>query len=337
MVLHILICLALAVFRSFRILKCDRVSIFITFLVPVAGFIMLVLKALSDKNSDRMADEITVGRPTADEGKRSVIIENSDKDVVPLGEALAVNDAKTRREIMMDILYGVNKSIVVENDELKEKVVPIEEALVVNDTATRRNLIIDVLYSGPNDYVSQLHDAKENTDTEVVHYAATALAEIQKEFDLKFQELEERRAKDPDDEETENEYQGLLESYILSGLLSGDALDSQLKQYREILKRKLKRKKVKGRWTLLNKKADADLRLKDSAALDEDIALMTERWPEHENVYLYKLKSAMLKRDRDLVRGIINEIKEKNIYLSAELRSQVQYLEPAPAGSKNKA
>lgn len=324
-ILHIIVCTVVLCLRILRILKCGYINIFIAFFVPVWGMVMLIRKRYSDKHSEREGEEIDARMPTAEFEKKSIPIDQDEKDIVPLAEALAVNDSVTRRDIMMDILYSVNKSIVVENDDLKEKVVPLEEALVVNDTATRRNLIIDVLYSNPSEYVAQLNDAKENKDTEVVHYAATALAEIQKDFDLKFHDIMLRKAEDPDDEATDNEYQVLLENYIASGLLEGDALRNQLRNYSDLLDRKISRKETKGRWTLLNKKADADLKLRDAKALDKDVVLMSKRWPEHENVYMYKMQSAMLKKDSRRIREIIKEIRDKNIYLSAELRGLVQF------------
>ena len=326
-VIHIIVCTVVLSLRILRIIKCGYINIFIAYFVPVWGMVMLVRKRYSDRHSEREGDTIDAQRPTAELEKKSIPIDTEEKDIVPLAEALAVNDSVTRRDIMMDSLYSVNKSIVVENDELKEKVVPLEEALVVNDTATRRNLIIDVLYSNPSEYVAQLNDAKENKDTEVVHYAATALAEIQKDFDLKFHDIMMKKAQKPDDEATDNEYQILLENYIASGLLEGDALRGQLRNYSQLLKKKIARKDIKGRWTLLNKKADADVRLRDAAELDKDIALMAKRWPEHENVYLYMLQSAMLRRDSAHIRRIIKEIRDKNIYLSAELRGLVQFWE----------
>ena len=56
---------------------------------------------------------------------------------------------------------------------------------------------MEVMYADPNDYVEQLKEARENDDTEVVHYAVTALAELQKDYETKFQKLEWRLHKDP--------------------------------------------------------------------------------------------------------------------------------------------
>lgn len=325
LIAHFLVCTILLILRFCKVIKCEYITIYIAYFIPLWGLVMLMFKRQSDREEDRKGEVIEVEKPKADEDKKSVVVDTEREDVVPLAEALIVNDKATRREMMMDVLYNINRSIVVDEDELKEKIVPLEEALVVNDTATRRALIIDVLYSNPSDYISQLYDAKSNGDTEVVHYAATALTEIQKEFDLQFQDIMERKLKDPENKEIDTEYQMVLENYISSGLLTGDALTNQLRRYSKLLEGKLEENEAKGRWTLLNKKANADLKIGDTEALDMDVAMMIDEYPEREGGYMFKLQSAVLKRDYGLIKKIIEEIKDNNIYMSAELRSVVTY------------
>jgi len=322
---HLLICLVLLILRIVKIFNYDHIFIFIAFFLPIWGEMILLYKVISDRHSNRKGIKIEVEKPTAEEEKKSIAVDDDKKDIVPLSEALVINDDSTRKDLMVDILYNVNSSIVYDEDEMKDNIVPIEEALVVNDKATRRALIIDVLYSNPTDYISQLYNAKANGDTEVVHYAATALAEIQKEFDLKFQDIEERRALDPNDEEIEEEYETVLENYISSRLLEGEALRKQLRIYSDLIDKKLRNPKTKGRWSLLYKKANADLMLEDTNALDKDIIQMNEEWPDREGTYIFKLKNAILKKDKELIMSITEEIRNKNIYVSSELRSIMDF------------
>ena len=105
----------------------------------------------------------------------------------------------------------------------------------------------------------------------------------------------------------------------------GDALRSQLKKYSELLEKKLSRDNVKGRWKLINKKASADLKLEDVKALDRDVEYMIAIWPERDGGYYYKIQSAVLKKDNELIVQVISEIRERNIYMSAELKSLVKF------------
>ena len=292
LVVHYLICFALLALKMTGRQKFSGVILFIAFMIPVFGILMLYGKKRSDRNSDRKG--------------------------VPIG--------LERRKDAETALSDFNRSIIVDNDDLRQSIVPLGEALVINDTATKRALIMDVLYSNPGDYVSQLFEAKANGDTEVVHYAATALTELQKEFDLSFQELSDRQAGDgADKDQIEDEYLKLVEKYVNCGILYGDALRSQLKKYSELLEKKLSRDNVKGRWKLINKKAAADLKLENAEALDRDVEYMTELWPERDGGYFYKIQAGVLRKDYELIGQVIREIRERNIYMSAELKSLVTF------------
>lgn len=84
----------------------------------------------------------------------------------------------------------LHRSMSVPSGEDDAGVVPLEEALIVNDPAYRRRLMLSMLTEEPDAYLAQLQAAKLNDDVEVAHYAATAVAQISKESDLKLQQLE---------------------------------------------------------------------------------------------------------------------------------------------------
>lgn len=326
--IHLGVCAAALLLRLMGVFHFEYVTLLIALLVPVWGFVMLILKQVSDRHYDREAEALEVERLHADESMKSISVDNDETEVIPLSEALIVNDPTTRRRMMMDIMYDVNRSIVQDPDDLNDRAVPLEEAMIVNDTATRRALLIDVLYSNPGDYVSQLFEAKSNTDTEVVHYAATALTEIQKNYDAQFQKLAKKRLETPDDPKVQDEYQALLESYVASGLLKGDGLKTQLLQLSRLLGEKLTgREELRGRWTLLNKKASTDLQLEDEEQLAWDVERMAEDWPDRENTYLYRMQLAILKRDTEEIRRVTREIREKDMYVSPGFRAMVNFWE----------
>lgn len=323
--LHVMICLALLVLRVLGIIRCAYISLFIAFFVPVWGMGMLLLKRFSDRHQDRMAADLELKRLHAEEIMRSISVEEKGTEAIPLNEALVINDSSTRRQLMMDILYEVNRSIAPDSDDMQDMTVPLEEAMIVNDSATRRTLLIEALYSNPTDYVPQLFDAKANEDTEVVHYAATALTEIQKHYDLQFQALAKKRVEHPDDPKLEDENQALLEQYIASGLLKGDALKTQLRSYSSLLEHKIQQQDVRGKWGMLKKKASADLRLGDAAALEWDVQQMGTEWADREEYWIYRIECAVLKRDAGTIRTVIRELEEKDFYQSQQLRSIISF------------
>lgn len=91
----------------------------------------------------------------------------------------------------------LHRSILVHERDADAGVIPLEEALIVNDPADRRRLMLSMLTEEPDAYLAQLQAAKLNDDVEVAHYAATAVAQISKESDLKLQQLERAFKTDP--------------------------------------------------------------------------------------------------------------------------------------------
>lgn len=79
------------------------------------------------------------------------------------------------------------RSILVEERADFANTVPLEEALIVNDSSQRRSLVMSILNDNPSRYIDVLSQARLNEDVEVVHYAATALAQISAKEDLALQ------------------------------------------------------------------------------------------------------------------------------------------------------
>ena len=131
----------------------------------------------------------------------------------------------------------IHKSILVADDEGEDTVVPLEEALLVDSPAQKRKLILSVLTDDPAGYYDLLQQARMDNDSEVVHYASTALSQITKEADLKLQKLEQRYAAAPDDAAVLEEYCDYLEGYLKDGFVQGRAAEIQRHQLEQLLKK----------------------------------------------------------------------------------------------------
>ena len=81
----------------------------------------------------------------------------------------------------------LHRSIRVEDRAGTAATVPLEEALILDTAEQRRKLILSVLTEDPVQYYDLLQQARMNDDSEVVHYAATAMAQISKQTDLALQ------------------------------------------------------------------------------------------------------------------------------------------------------
>lgn len=324
--IHILTCLLCALFTRLRILKSTYIDVFILFFNPVFGLISLLIHAQSCENAERQAKELELAHLRIDDKvQRSVVIANNEEtdEIVPLSEAFAVNDSGTQRLIMKEALVDMNSTVEVEEDAVQEKLVPLQEALLINDSHTKRELIMDVMYTNPSGYVPQLSQARENSDSEVVHYAVTALVEIQKKFDLQFQAISKELEENPNDESLLRKHQRLLEEYLSSGLLEGSRRDAQLRVYVEVLKKRLSKNEES--LSLWIKKAEADMLLQNLPDLRADAEKMIAFRPENEQGYLYLLKYYVLRKDPEGVKQLIQLTERRNIYLSAEGRAELAF------------
>lgn len=325
-ILHILVCLLCALLTRLKLLRSTYIDVFILFFIPVFGLFNLLIRSWINWDAERQAKELELARlKIEDEVQKSVTMANASEtdEVVPLSEAFAVNDPGTQRLIMKEALVDINTSVRPEEDDVQEQVVPLQEALLLNDSHTRRELVMDVLYTNPSGYIPQLSQARENDDSEVVHYAVTALVEIQKEFDLQFQELAAEMEEHPNDERLLRKHQRLLERYLSSGMLEGSRRDAQLRAYVEVLKKRLSKNQES--LTLWIKKADADMLLQNLEDLRADAEKMISFRNENEQGYLYLLKYHALTENPGGIREVIGMMEQRRIYLSAEGRAEVAF------------
>lgn len=276
LILHAILCVVAYVLMRMSVLKCTRAVMPIVCLIPVWGFAAMVILELRARDDKKNRVEVGI-------------------------EKLKVNDA-------------VHKSLLLEESAVEDRVVPLEEALLINDAATRRQLMMEVLYADPEDYVEQLKTARMNEDTEVVHYAVTALTELQKEYELQFQELERQRKEDPENEEVTERYLDVLKRYLESGIAEGNERKIKLTIYSSLLEEQIRR--YPEELDLREEKARADLDTGAYAAAKREIRQILDHWNRSETGYLLMLQYYSAVWDRRGIDGVLEEIQRKNIHLT---------------------
>ena len=215
----------------------------------------------------------------------------------------------------------LHRSILVHERDADAGVVPLEEALIVNDPAYRRRLMLSMLTEEPDAYLAQLQAAKLNDDVEVAHYAATAVAQISKESDLKLQQLERAFKTDPSSHNLDA-YCDFLGDYLDSGLADGRVAQIQRQQYARLLARRCEREDGSAlRIRYATALADAD-----EIDKAEDVAsqLVIDASDE-QDVWMLCLRLAVTRRDGQAIRRVIDAIDEQHVYLNAENRERLAF------------
>lgn len=282
LLIHTLVCLALWTLVKLGMLPVRGHMLPAMVLVPLWGPLLLVLCARGEAFGDALEDGTL--------------------------ESLRLND-EIRRGMQVQVREG------------DAGVVPLEEALIVNDPSDRRRLMLSMLTEDPDAYLAQLQAAKLNDDVEVAHYAATAVAQISKESDLKLQQLERAFKTDPSAQNLDA-YCDYLGEYLASGLAEGRVEQIQRQQYARLLARRCEREDGAA---LRIRYATA---LADAGELDEAEAVITQlvaEVPDDQEAWMLCLRLAVMRRDGEGVRQVIDAIDNQHVYLSAENREQLAF------------
>ncbi|VWL64795.1 tetratricopeptide repeat protein [Collinsella aerofaciens] len=283
LLVHALVCLVLWTLMKLGLLPVRGHMLAVMVLVPLWGPLLVVLLSV-----------------------RSAVFGDDLKDATL--EALRIND-------------DMHRSMLVQGREGDDGVVPLEEALIVNDPGDRRRLMLSMLTEDPDAYLAQLQAAKLNDDVEVAHYAATAVAQISKESDLKLQQLERAFKTDPSAQNL-NVYCDYLGTYLASGLAEGRVAQIQRQQYARLLARRCEHEDG---LALRVRYATA---LADAGEVDEaeDVAeRLVADTPDEQDVWMLCLRLAVLRHDGEMVRRVIDAVDKQHVYLSAENRERLAF------------
>lgn len=282
LLIHMLVCLVLSTLVKLGMLPVRGHMLPAMVLVPLWGPLLLVLCARGEAFGDALEDGTL--------------------------ESLLLND-EIRRGMQVQVREG------------DAGVVPLEEALIVNDPSDRRRLMLSMLTDDPDAYLAQLQAAKLNDDVEVAHYAATAVAQISKESDLKLQQLERAFKTDPSAQNLDA-YCDYLGEYLASGLAEGRVAQIQRQQYARLLARRCEREDGAA---LRIRYATA---LADAGELDEAEAVITQlvaEVPDDQEAWMLCLRLAVMRRDGEAVQQVIDAIDNQHVYLSAENREKLAF------------
>lgn len=284
---HLIISLLVFLGIRFRVLKVHKYMFFVALLLPFWGVLaVLILHFQIFFNAD---DGIDVG----------------------------VEKLKLESE-----LY---KSVTVDDKKTAVNTVPIEEALIVNSARERRTIIMDVLNDNPKEYIQFLQKAGNNEDTEVVHYAVTAMVEISKENDYKLQDFERQYSLNPEDMGVIESYTDFLWSCLSQNLMQGQVEVLNRELYSNLMHKKMELRE--GSTTDFQRAVENELKRKNYTLASELLRNMKAIYSDREEYYLCRINYlASLGRGED-IKELIKEINKKHIYLSSVAKGVLAFWE----------
>jgi predicted outer membrane lipoprotein len=209
----------------------------------------------------------------------------------------------------------------INNRKDDENIVPLEEAMIINDEKMRRKLMLDALFDDPKKYLDVLMIARNNEDIETAHYATTTIAKIQREFQLEIQKLTTALEEKPNDQDLLDRILIAHEKFIESGVLKDYLLRRQRMIYAQALDQKLATQK-NDKATII-RKIHNSLHLKDFNAAYEASDLLKSNWPLEEESWIETLRVCVESKDKNRLKGTIEEIRNSKIPWTKYGREQV--------------
>ena len=213
------------------------------------------------------------------------------------------------------------KSVTV--DEKKAgTTIPIEEALLINSAREKRAIIMDILNENPREYVEFLQKAGNNDDTEVVHYAVTAMVEISKENDFMLQKLEANHLADPKNPDVLAEYCDFLWSCLSENLMQGQVEVMNRELFSELSKKKIE---LKAEIVDFSRLIKNEITRGNLDAAGDFLKKMKKKWPESEEYILLNVQYlAELNKGQEIVE-FIEKVSSDQIYLSTRTKEALAF------------
>ena len=285
--IHLIICIVIFLLMKQGKIKSSMVVYPAVVLVPVCGLVLLVIEEYRARNTKQKERQVGV-------------------------ESFKISDIRYKR-------------IEVDDDSNETITVPLEEAISVNNASVRRKLMMDILHRNPEEYIELLQMTRTADDTELTHYATTTMMEIQNKYELEIHKLSEEIKENPKELQVLKKYRKVLLKYIDSGLISGKILEIYRAQLDDILRKlceMLPENRVYFQDDIRNQIA-----LGKNDNIDGQIMDMINRWPDEVQVYQIYVEFLWKSNRGDEIPGVLNRLKEGNVYLSSEGKAWLEFWE----------
>lgn len=283
---HVLFCLVLTILFSLKVLKIPRRNLMFAILLPLWGGVMVFLAAVYTKQNKA--------------GER-------EQDLPKFEES---NYALSRRSLVLD-------------ETSDNRVIPLEEALVMEDPAVRRKLILEIVQENPEHYIALLKKVRLGNDSEVSHYASTAIMQVQRAYETALRNKEQQLNQKQYNKEVLMDYINVMKEYIQSGLMGDNVLTAQRRKLNTLYVNIIS--EYDGNKILYKDAIDNLIELNDYTAAESMLLEADIKWKSDEDFFLLKMKLFYETKNRWAMRKEIHFVKESGMYLSPSTREVMEF------------
>ncbi|MEE3354899.1 MAG: hypothetical protein VZR32_01005 [Candidatus Weimeria sp.] len=246
-----------------------------------------------------------------------------------IGEMQLRFDRDKRRE---ELPIGLEKLVVdqvryekirMSDNRNQDITVPLEEAMVVNDEKVRRKLIVDVLNHDPRHHIDLLKKASMTDDTELSHFATTAMMNIQSDYEAKIAKIEEALEEEPKDPVLLRAYRRELTEYVGSGLVSGIIRRIYCRKLSEVLRQLVymypDRRHYRLQWIRIR------IETEELDEVEQDLIYALREWPDYVPFYRLYVAYAQRRKDGKLLQEVLEQVEKNGAFLSQRDRSWYRF------------
>jgi|GEM_PF-525206 len=225
----------------------------------------------------------------------------------------------------LEITDEIFKSLA-DGEEKEKSVAPLDEVLMLAPSFRRRNMMLDILNDTPEEYAGALLHARSGDDTEVVHYATTAMAEMSKHYDHEIQQYENLYSQNSKDPALVRRYADFLERYLDSGIAEGRTAQIQRNQLIRLLQQLTE--ESDGQEPELYERLVCQLiATKNYTAALATAGRMQQAYPDREEPRLLMVECLALLGEGEKLHAYIRRCREDGVYFSHDGETRLQFWE----------
>lgn len=314
-IVHIVLCIIVTVLLRLKIIKTREHIVPILYLIPFTGPLIFFMEQWLQKRKLYSSRNAGYDRLEIDDLRfQKIVLPTGEgkNDVVPLEEAMEINNSYTRRSLIMDILKGK-----------PEDYVPVLESASLSDDTELSHYATTSMIAIQTRYEARLGELELRMRD--IRDAVDIKADVEADIDEFERNLREKGNTVELVSENFNipskgyimlldEYIMLIDKYMDSGLISGAIYDIYQVKYDAALVEMLGYvKDIKKYWLMWVTNRIETGRLK---GMDKLLELMRMNWPDDEKCYMVYMAYAFKTDNDELASEIIKTVEERQIYLS---------------------
>ncbi|MDD5660175.1 MAG: hypothetical protein PHR39_09240 [Actinomycetota bacterium] len=277
-ILHILICLSyFAINVRFKGLQNSFYKLAIILFLPVVGILFFIVSAIFEAFGN----------------KSDFMVESYLKYV------------KDDKHIYYEEAIDFEKEI---------NTIPIADSLEFSSNKNKRAYLIYILKRDFSKHIKGLQKAIKSSDTETSHYAASALMEIKKQFEIAISSAREKYESNKENITFMKEYLEILKKYLESGLADKIDYDNYIQKYSSVLAGFLKQDKTKESYFI--EKINCEIELLDSESALKYCNIFFSSFPDSEKPYLMLLKIYYMSDKPELFEEALKTFKKRKLRLT---------------------